>query len=98
LIDLSIDSNIDIQELKNINDDWPNIDHLIFDETSMIGCTMLVIMYFKMQNLKSKSQQSFANINIMFLRDFIQFLGVTDILLYTPNIKCNFSYTKKSLK
>jgi hypothetical protein len=49
LIGLSIDPNMDSQKIKNTKGDWPNIDYIIFDEISMIGCTMLANMHLKLQ-------------------------------------------------
>jgi hypothetical protein len=74
---------MDSQKIKNTKGDWPNIDYIIFDEISMIGCTMLANIHLKLQNLKSETQRPFGNINIMFLGDFIQFPHVTDSPLYT---------------
>ena len=85
---------MDSQKIKNSKGNWPNVDYIIFDEISMIGCIMLANIYLKLQNLKSETQRSFGNINIMFLGDFIQFPPVTDSPLYTQSIKLVFSYTK----
>jgi hypothetical protein len=40
---------MDSQKIKNTKGDWPNIDYIIFDEISMIGCTMLANMHLKLQ-------------------------------------------------
>jgi hypothetical protein len=64
---------------------------MIFDEISMIGCTMIANMHLKLQILKSKIQQPFRNINIMFLGDFIQFPPIIDtlLLIHKTNSKTN---------
>jgi hypothetical protein len=53
-------------KIKYTKGNWPNIDYIIFDKKSMIGCTMLANMHLKLQNLKSKIQQPSQSINIIF--------------------------------
>jgi hypothetical protein len=48
----SIDPNVDSQKVKKRRRNWLNIDYIIFDEISVIGCNMLGNMHLKLQNLK----------------------------------------------
>jgi hypothetical protein len=57
LIGLSIDPIVDSQKVKQTKGNWPNINYLIFDEISMIGCNMLGNMHLKLQKLKSVLQE-----------------------------------------
>jgi hypothetical protein len=69
LLGLSIDKNIIINKSKTILDSWSNIQFMIVDEISMVGCTMLVKMHLRLQKLKS-SILPFRRTNIMFMGDF----------------------------
>ena len=73
LIGLLIDQNMDSKSIKNISSNWPNIGYLIFDEISMIGCTMLANMHLKLQKLKFEPQKPFGNLDIVFLGDLFNF-------------------------
>jgi hypothetical protein len=47
---LSITKNIIINKI--ILDNWSNIQFMIVDEISMVGCTMFVTMHLKSQKLQ----------------------------------------------
>jgi hypothetical protein len=72
LLGLSIDKNTIINKSKTISYSWSNIQFMIIDEISMVGCTMLVKMHLKLQKLKS-SILPFGRLNIMFMGDFYNF-------------------------
>jgi hypothetical protein len=70
LLGLSIDKNTIINKSKKILDSWFNIQFMIIDDLSMVGCTMLATMHFKLQKLKS-SILPFGGLNIMFMGYFL---------------------------
>jgi hypothetical protein len=45
LLGLPIDKNININKSQTIPDSWFNIQFVIVDEISMVGCTMLITMH-----------------------------------------------------
>ncbi len=65
----------------------------------MVGCTLLTTMHVKVKNLKS-NLSSFEIINIMFMRDFLQFSEIIDMPLYSTNVQPCFlpsqNYVKKN--
>lgn len=99
MIGLSINWNVDSQNLKKTIEDWSklNIWLLMKYQISMVDCTMLPKIYLKLQNLESSPCQPFDGLNIIFVRDFVQFPLVSGTLLYTINIKPNF-FNEKNLK
>jgi hypothetical protein len=69
---LSINKHTTISKLNSIISIWPNIQLIIIDELSMVGCTLLAIIHLKLQKLKSNILP-FGGINIMFMGDFYNF-------------------------
>ncbi len=97
LLGLSIDKNIIINKSKTILDSWSNIQFMIVDEISMVGCTMLVKMHLRLQKLKS-SILPFRRTNIMFMGDFWQFPPIIDTSLISTNIQPTFTFTNSNTK
>jgi len=67
-------------------------------EISMVGCTLLATMHVKVKKIKS-NLSSFESINIMFMRDFLQFSQIIDMPLHSTNVQPYFlpsqNYVKK---
>jgi hypothetical protein len=70
LLGLSIDKHVNVNKPTSIMDIWLEIQFIIIDKISIIGCTLLVTMHLKLQKIKSHIL-SFGGINIMFLGDFL---------------------------
>jgi len=49
LLSSSIDKITIINKSKTIVDNWSNIQFMIIDEITMLGCTMLATMHLKLQ-------------------------------------------------
>jgi hypothetical protein len=65
LIGLSIDQNVDFQNLKKTIEDWSNFHFLIVDEISncqhwVVPCWQKYISNYKNEKLKSSSLQPFG--------------------------------------
>jgi hypothetical protein len=97
LLGLSIDKNTIINKSKTISDSWSNIQFMIIDEISMVGCTILARMHLKLQKLKS-SILPFGRLNIMFMGDFLQFPPIIDTPLFSTNIQPTFMFTNSMQK
>jgi hypothetical protein len=93
LLGLSIDKHTTISKPNSIINIWPNIQFIIIDEISMVGCTLLATIHLKLQKLESNILP-FGGINIMFMGDFLQFPPISDTPLYLTNIKLIFTFTK----
>jgi len=72
LLGLLIDKHTTISKPNSIINTWPNIQFIIIDEISMVGCTLLATIHLKLQKLKSNILP-FGGINIMFMGDFYNF-------------------------
>jgi hypothetical protein len=67
LLGLSIDKQKIINKPYSIINIWPNIQFIIIDEISMVGCILLFgTIHLKLQKLKSNILPS-GGINIMFI-------------------------------
>jgi hypothetical protein len=72
---------------------WSNIQFIIINKISMEGCTLFVTIHLKLQKLKTKILP-LGGINIMCIRDFLQFPPINDTPLYSTNIQLMFTFTK----
>ena len=61
---------------------WRNIDYLIIDEVSMIGCRLMLQIHDALCEAKENSEL-FGGINIIFVGDFAQLPPVGDTKLYS---------------
>jgi hypothetical protein len=68
ILGLLIDKNTIINKSKTIPNSWSDIQFMIVDEISMVGCMMLITMHLKLQNLKS-SILPFGRFHIMLMGD-----------------------------
>jgi hypothetical protein len=92
LLGLSIDKHTIISKYNSIINIWPNIQLIIIDKISMVGCALLATIHLKLQKLKSNILP-FGGINIMFMGDFLQFPPINDTPLYSTNIQSIFAFT-----
>jgi hypothetical protein len=76
---------------------WPNIQFIIIDELSMVGCSSLTTIHLKPQKLKSNIVP-FGAINIMFMGDILYIFPINDTPLYSTNIQLIFKFTKLKQK
>ena len=60
---------------------WDGVDHLLVDEVSMIGCSLLVDIHNALVNATGRTEP-FGGINIIFAGDFAQLPPVGDTKLY----------------
>jgi hypothetical protein len=97
LLGLSIDKNTIINKSKTIPSSWSDIQFMIVDEISMVGCTMLVTMHLKLQKLKS-SILAFEGFHIMLMGDFKTFPTIIDTSLFSINIQSTFTFTNSMQK
>ena len=67
---------------------WDGVDHLLIDEVSMIGCSMMVDIHEALVNATGCTDP-FGGVNIIFAGDFAQLPPVGDTKLYT-----HLNYTK----
>jgi len=93
---LSIDNHTIITKPNTFIDVWPNIQFIIIDEVSIIGCTLFATIYLQLQKLKYNFVP-FRGINIIFMKDFLQFSPITYTPLYSTNIQPNFMFTTNKL-
>jgi hypothetical protein len=63
----------------------------------MVGCTLHATKHLKLQKIKYNIV-AFARINIMFIRDFLQFPLINDTPLYLTNIQLMFTFKKLTQK
>ncbi len=63
----------------------------------MVGCTLLAMMHVKVKKLKP-NLSSFESINIMFMRDFLQFSQIIDMPLYSTNVQPCFLPSQNYVK
>jgi len=61
---------------------WRNVDYLIVDEVSMIGCRLMLKIHEALCEAKENSEL-FGGINIIFVGDFAQLPPVGDTKLYS---------------
>jgi hypothetical protein len=97
LLGLSISKHTTISKPNSIINIWPNIQFIIINEISMVGCTLLVTIHLKLQKLKSNILP-FGGINIMFMTDILQFPPIIDTPLYSSNMQSIFTFTKLTWK
>jgi hypothetical protein len=76
---------------------WPTIEFIIVDEISMVGCNMFGTTHLKLQKFKSNIL-TFGGVNILFMKDFLQFPPINDTPLYSNNIQPAFTFTKLTHK
>ena len=67
---------------------WDGVDHLLINEVSMIGCSMMVDIHNALVNATGCTDP-FGGINVIFAGDFAQLPPVGDTKLYT-----HLNYTK----
>jgi len=80
----SIDKHININKLHKIIDIWPNIQLIVIDKISMVGCILLFTIHVKLQKI-NYDNLSFERINIIFTRDYLFIFPINDTLLYFKN-------------
>jgi ATP-dependent DNA helicase PIF1 len=85
LLGLSIDKNTIINKSKTIPNSWSDIQFMIVDEISMVGCIMFVTMQLKLQKLKS-SILPFGGLHIILMKDFKTFPPIIDTSLFSIDI------------
>jgi hypothetical protein len=85
LFGLSIDKNTIINKSKTIPNSWFDIQFMIVDKISMVGCMMLVTMHLKLQKLKS-SMLPFGGFHIMLMGDLKKIPPIIDTSLFSTNI------------
>jgi hypothetical protein len=95
LLGLLIDKHNTISKPNSIIKIWPNIQFIIIDELSMVGCTLLATIHSKLEKIKSNILP-FGGINIMFMGNFLQFALINDTPLYSKNIQLIFTFKKLS--
>jgi hypothetical protein len=84
LSELLINKHTTISKPNLIINIRPNIQFIIIDEISMIGCILLSMIHLKLQKLKYNILP-FGGMNIMFMGDFLQFPAINDTPLYSTN-------------
>lgn len=94
---LSINKSINSHKIKLSFTNWKNINHLIIDETSMVGCNMFIDIDLKLQTLKANIFPC-RGLNIIFKRVFWQFPLVNDLPLCSTNVQLILSFTKHTQK
>lgn len=97
LLRLSIAKHVNVNKPTSIIDIWLEIQFIIIEKISIVGCTLLVTMHLKLQILKSNIL-SFGGINIMFSGDFSQFSLINDKSLYSTTIQLIFAFTSSIQK
>jgi hypothetical protein len=97
LLGISIDKSTIINKSKTILDSWSNIQFMITNEISIVGCTMLATMHLKLQKLGCNILP-FEELNIMFMGYFFQFPPITDTSLFSTNIQPTFMFTNATQK
>jgi hypothetical protein len=97
LLGLLINKHTTISKHNSILNIWPNIQFIIINKISMVGCSLLATIHLKLQKLKSNILP-FGGINIMFMGDFLHFLPINDTPLYSTNIQLIFTFTKLTQK
>jgi hypothetical protein len=97
ILGLSINKHAIISKPNLITNIWPIIEFIIVDEISMVGYNMLATMHLKLQKIKSNILP-FSGVNILFMRDFLQFPPITNTPLYSNNIQPTFAFTKLTKK
>jgi len=90
---LSINKHTTRSKPNSIINIWPNIQFIIIDKISMVGCILLATIHLKLQKLKSNILP-FGRINIMFMGIFLQFPPINDTPLYSTNIQSILTFTK----
>jgi hypothetical protein len=71
---------------------WHNVDYLIIDEVSMIGCQLMLQIHEALCEAKETSEL-FSSVNIIFVSDFAQLPPVGDTKLYSHLAKEKVSTT-----
>jgi hypothetical protein len=69
----------------------------LYDEILIVGCILFATIYLKLHKLKY-NLLPFRGINIIFMKDFLQFSPIIDTTLYSTNIKPIFMFTKSTIK
>lgn len=62
--------------------DWTDHQYLIIDEVSMMDCKMLVNLNINLKKVKSRPDDYFGGINIIFMGDFLQLTTVSHLDVY----------------
>jgi len=73
------------------------IQFIIIDEILTVGCILFATIYLKLHKLKY-NLLPFRGINIIFMKEFLQFSPIIDTPLYSTNIKPIFVFTKSTIK
>ncbi len=74
-----------------------DVQFMIVNEISMVGCMMFVTMHLKSEKLQSSILQ-FGGLNIMFMGGFLQFSPIIDTPLLSTNIQPTFTFTNSTQK
>jgi hypothetical protein len=72
LLGLLINKHTTISKPNLVINIWPNVQFIIINKISMVGCTLLATIHLKLQKLKSNILP-FGGINIMFMGVFYNF-------------------------
>ena len=97
IVELLVDSSIDASIVNPTIPQCDQVEYLIIDEVSTIGCTMLATLHLKLHKLKS-NMEPFGNVNIFFMGDFMQFLPINDTPFYSINIQPSFLFIQRTQK
>jgi hypothetical protein len=97
LLSLFIDKHVIVSKPNLVTNIWPTIEFIIVDEISMVGCNMFATTHLKLQKFKSNILP-FGGVNILFMKDFLQFPPINDTPLYSNNIQPAFAFTKLTHK
>jgi PIF1-like helicase len=71
---------------------WSNRQYIIIDEVSMMDCNVLSRLHTQLSLLKSRPEDLFGAVNIIFLGDFLQFPAVSHMDVYLNNERCQSGY------
>ena len=61
---------------------WKDRQYLIIDEVSMMDCKMLVNLNMNLKEAKSRHDDYFGGINIIFMGDFLQLATISQLDVY----------------
>jgi hypothetical protein len=93
----SIDKNTIINKSKTIPNSWFDIQFMIVDEISTVGCMMLVTMHLNLQKLKLNILP-FGGFHIILMGDFKKIPPIIDTSLFSTNIQSTFTFTNSMQK
>src|SRR6266496_4174599 len=62
--------------------DWTNRHYLVVDEVSMMDCKMLVNLNMNLREAKSRPNDYFGGVNVIFMGDFLQLATISHLPVY----------------